>query len=120
MAEALITYPFSEEGLRSALEALGTTLDSVARNLLAMDFKGVREDPCKCPVARYLAAAVPDAKHVDVYRDSVVAYWDEESHRQQDSSDALFKVRNPPAVNAFIGQFDGIGIADLEVPDGSS
>jgi hypothetical protein len=119
MPDALISYPFTEEGLRDALEALGTTAENVGRNLLAMDFKGVREDPCRCPVARYLAAAVPDAKYMDVYRESVVAYVDAEAYGQRDPDDALFAVRTPGAVNDFIGQFDGFCHADLEVPDGS-
>ena len=111
MAEALITYPFTEEGLRSALEALGTTANAVARNLEAMGFKGCREGESNCPVANYLLASFPGVREVVVSVGSAFLYRDGQEH---------VEAPWPFAVDAFVELFDAGRFPDLEVPDASS
>lgn len=81
MAE-LITYDFSAAGLKDAIDALGTTPNAVAANLLAMGFKGVIDDCVRCPVARYVEASIVGATsavveiehaHVDNAANEIVA-----------------------------------------------
>lgn len=111
MPDALISYEFSELGLRDALEALGTTADAVARNLVAMGFKGVREEPCKCPVAKYLLGVIEGIDGVNVDMDDALIGRGEDSQ----------SVKLPRPVRYFIGDFDSGGMyRQLEAPDASS
>lgn len=111
MAEALISYPFTEEGLRSALEALGTTANAVARNLEAMGFKGCRSNSSNCPVANYLLSALPDARSVAVEFGYVWA---------RDANGVKLDVGWTDAIGDFIELFDDGRLLALEAPDASS
>jgi hypothetical protein len=111
MAEALISYPLTEEGLRSALEALGTTADAVARNLEAMGFRGCRSKESNCPVAHYALASIPDAREVSVIYGGVAAL---------NAADDRVDVPMTDAIEHFVEFFDAGGYPGLEVPDASS
>jgi hypothetical protein len=61
--------PMTEQELRrqitNALFALGNTGDEVANTLRARHIKGMRKDPCLCPVAQYLRKHGFDNVRVD-------------------------------------------------------
>ncbi len=65
MPEA-ISYPFSDEGVKAALAALGTTENAVATNLYSLGFRGVQGSESQDPLGRYLVASVKDAAHAEV------------------------------------------------------
>jgi hypothetical protein len=111
MPDALISYPFSVAGLKSALTALGTTTDAVARNLDAMGFRGCKNNDSNCPVANYLLASVSDACRVRVLCGDASVL---------DSDDNRISADWPPAVDEFIELFDNGRFPALEVPDASS
>jgi hypothetical protein len=112
MPDALISYPFTEEGLRDALAALGTSGDVVARNLSAMGFKGCRSKSSNCPVANYLLSALPDARSVEVEFGWAWA---------RDASERVkLDVDWPQPVEDFIEMFDAGLLPELEAPDASS
>ena len=57
-------FPGTVDGVEAALAALGSTPAAVAAALTAGGYGGLREDCCRCPVARYLLAVVEDAYDV--------------------------------------------------------
>lgn len=69
MPDALISYPFTEQGLRDALKALGTTPEAVHTNLIGMGFKGYLDECRNCPVANYTTAVITSAVATDVLLD---------------------------------------------------
>jgi hypothetical protein len=69
MPSSELRYPFTDEGLRDALMALGTTQAAVTTNLLAMGARGFRGVECGCPLAVYAADALTGATLAYVYLD---------------------------------------------------
>lgn len=55
---ALPAYPFTDEGLAAALDALGRNHVGVATTLLRLGFRGVACARAECPVAHYVEAAL--------------------------------------------------------------
>lgn len=122
MPDALISYPFTEEGLRGALQALGTTADAVARNLDAMGYKGCVGDENECPVANYLLDCLEGAGRVWVMEGLVHASRSYIEHGMD--VEQRLKVDMPDPVEVFVERFDaqrfpGL-IAQPEASDGSS
>ena len=80
------------------LEALGTTAAEVAESLRAMGVRGVRGNPCTCPIARYLGpgweVSGNEAAGVDVLHYRLVSL--------------------PSPVRAFLRGFDGGLYPELE------
>lgn len=112
----LISYPFSEQGLRDALVALGTTPEAVAKNLLAMGFKGEVDNCEQCPVARYLARSIEATLGVDVDLFSARLY-----SPPVDDEDDFLRADLPSPVKGFIELFDQYRYVDLlEDSDASS
>lgn len=111
MPDALISYPRTKDGVHDALKALGSSADSVARNLDAMGFKGCRSKEYRCPIANYLLAAVADAQRVSVCFGDVDV-WGPDGER----------VTAPwtDAVEDFVEYFDNGALPQLETPDASS
>jgi hypothetical protein len=114
------TYPFTEEGLTSALAALGTTPNAVATNLSAMGFRGCRDQESNCPIAHYLLASVPDMASVSVWSEA----FSETDNRtvsghvegyDLDLAQPALVVNLPAAVVAFVGVFDKGGYSDLDM-----
>jgi hypothetical protein len=110
MPDALISYPATKQGLRNALEALGTTGDAVARNLAAMGFKGCVGKASNCPIANYVMASIPEAQDVRVQFGEVSVRTDEDWNT----------VEQPEPVSDFVELFDGGRLPHLEVSDASS
>jgi hypothetical protein len=111
MPDALISYPFTVTGLKSALTALGTTADAVARNLDAMGFRGCKNSESNCPVANYLLTSITDACRVQVLCGDASVL---------DSADNRISADWPPAVDEFIELFDNGRLPSLEDSDASS
>jgi hypothetical protein len=111
MPDALIFYPFTVAGLKSALTALGTTADAVARNLDAMGFRGCKNSESNCPVANYLLASISDACRARVLCGFVDVF---------DSDEDRISAEWPSAVDEFIELFDNGRLPSLEVSDASS
>jgi len=114
------TYPFTEEGLTSALTALGTTPNAVATNLSAMGFRGCRDQESNCPVAHYLLASIPGMASVSVWSES----FNEADNRTEsghvegyhlDFDSPVLVVNLPAAVVAFVDVFDKGGYSDLDM-----
>jgi hypothetical protein len=115
----LLRYPDTDEGLKAALTALGTTLDAVVRNLSAMGVQGRRGVECECALAAYLQLVVPDAPRVHVYLDDN----DTEVHvvtgtvrRALGVGVTASAVVGGP-LPTFVRRFDGGAYPDLEVSD---
>lgn len=107
----LLRYPFTEQGLSEALEALGTTPQAVATNLSAMGFTGKVNEPLCCPVANYPRASVTSADSACVAKDeSMTLYAEVESPAHLGE---LVGGRLPQPVDAFIAQFDARLFPDL-------
>lgn len=53
-------YPFTDDGLRAALKALGGFRDEVAASLHRLGIKGTPGDPCDCPIAVYAERSLGD------------------------------------------------------------
>lgn len=111
MPDALISYPFTKDGVHDALKALGPSVDSVARNLAAMGFKGCRSKQHECPIANYLLAAITSTHRVSVGFGEVDV-WTPISER--------LTVPWTDAVGDFIEYFDNGALPELEAPDASS
>jgi len=106
-------YPFTDGGLRAALDALGSTTDEIAATLLRLGHRGVQMVACRCPIASYLTA-VMDASEVEASPASVRVHH----------LDFPFPVRGmvPTPVAAFMSRFDVGDYPDLiekEPSDGS-
>jgi hypothetical protein len=106
MTSPLISYPFTEDGLRSALRALGTSGDVVARNLDAMGFKGCRSHSANCPVANYVLSALPTPDRSGRVRRAYALNAD----------GVKLDVDQPSPVEDFVEMFDNGRLADLEAP----
>jgi hypothetical protein len=114
------TYPFTEEGLTSALTALGTTPHAVATNLSAMGFRGCRDQESNCPVAHYLLASLPDMASVSVFSEAFndATNRTESGHVEGydlDLDRPTIVVNLPAAVVAFVDVFDKGGYSDLDM-----
>lgn len=119
MSDALISYPFTEDGLRDALVALGTTPHAVATNLIGMGVTGKVNEPLCCPVANYLRASVEGARAACLGKDERSDLFAEVDREPDDES---VSIPAPAAVAGFIAQFDARLFPDLieEDSDASS
>ena len=119
MPSELIRYPFTEAGLREALEALGTTADAVATNLLAMGFRGDREECDTCPVAKYLWVSIEGIQLVDVNQDRIRIGDSAEAFEVGGGDirepDDTITVGTPSPVTEFIQRFDHGQFEDLDL-----
>jgi len=80
--------------LAQALAALPDTADGIAAHLAAADIQGRPGSACHCPIATYLTRHGFGAVHVDEIR-----IWVGEGACQR-------RMNTPPAVAAFMRQFD--------------
>jgi hypothetical protein len=112
----LIRYEFSEQGLRDALVALGTTPNAVATNLLAMGYRGYRRSDHCCPLANYLRAVIVDASSASVLLDDS----DKTPYTRVYQVPQVFVDTNGTTATAqFIRLFDRGRYTDLEASDAS-
>lgn len=107
------TYPATADGLRAALDALGTTAEAVAATLEAGGWRGKRDDCETCPTAKYLQAVIQGFTQIYVDR-SEVSLW-LQANDTDDEPDV--QVETPPAVNGFIGGFDDGEFPELHADD---
>lgn len=120
MPDPLISYPFTEEGLRNALVALGTTPNSVATNLSAMGFRGEVKEPLCCPVANYLRMSLKGATAACIGKDERDGLFAEAEDSQDSTRVDMPAIPRPVA--EFVLQFDDRRFPDLieEDPHGPS
>lgn len=107
-------YPFTDEGLRQALRALGGFRDEVASVLRRVGVKGIPGNACGCPVAVYVqrllgdGTAIVDATTVTVTRYLLVeefgSVWTDHERIEADL---------PAPVATFVRAFDLRTIPDL-------
>lgn len=117
MAEALISYEFSEQGLRSALEALGTTDAAIVTNLLRLRCFGVRGSDCDCAGAVYVRTVLPDAVKAEVFLDR----GDEEPYVvATDAHGRQVDALGSAAFGWFVRRFDYGQHPELVISDASS
>lgn len=103
-------YPFTEEGVSSALAALGLDPDDVADELGQMGRHGVPGSDCRCPIATYLLAVVERCGRVGVFLDDALGREDE-AHAElsgvdEDGEPMTIIVPLTAAVIVFIRRFD--------------
>jgi hypothetical protein len=97
--------PYTEDGLRDALHALGAHATTVAETLTTHGHRGQRGCASRCPIARYLAHEFPDVVGVDVDTD-IATLWlsgDPDGHHL---GDCRVTVDMPLPVAVFVRRFD--------------
>lgn len=110
MADSTVEYPFTDEGLRAALEALGGTGEVVAETLRRLGKRGNRRECADCPVARYLWDLWPDVtsvsvgEHDDIRVERVVVVADSLGYSERVGE--RITAPEPPGVAQFIERFD--------------
>lgn len=101
-------YPFSDDGVTAALDALGNDGAEVAEALRRLHIEGIQHDCLHCPGAMYLAGLYPDTDvHVDrsyVRLDRVVRGFDEDGHPTRDEE--TVRIDTPGPIVEFIAEFD--------------
>lgn len=110
------TYSLSEEGVTAALADLDKGgSEDVAIRLAELGILGIQGDDCACPVANYLARALPNVETVTVARGEVYArgtvYEDLDGFPQP--LDVLLHAELPDSVDAFVADFDAGVYPDL-------
>jgi hypothetical protein len=114
----LIRYPFTDQGLRDCLVALGTTETAVATILSAMGVRGRRGVECGCPLAVYVATVLDVATNAYVYLDDN----DTEVHvlaqcRTDGVTVGQVSATAGGPLPIFVRRFDLGRFPELEVPD---
>jgi hypothetical protein len=103
-------YPFTEDGVLSALRALGPTSAEVRQNLAALGIKAPVQVEHSCPIALYLQKAVGGAQ---------VSVWDVDITltRQVIEDGQVFTedvvVDTPDHIGAFVIRFDAEDYPEL-------
>jgi hypothetical protein len=104
----MTTYPFTVEGLSSALAALGSTPAQVADTLLDGGHRGRPGCDATCPVAEYLTFLYPDTT-CSVTEDPpdwlIAEVW---------TANRSVQTRLPLAVLTFVVDFDHGRYAELD------
>lgn len=98
-SETLVGWgPYLVSLVDVALEALGTTVEEVAAELLKGGFKGVPRRACECPVALYLSHAlnVPTDSVAVAFSDAVLMW----------GNSGPISIPLPGAVSQFVNDFD--------------
>lgn len=116
MPDPLISYPFTEQGLRDALEALGTTDSAIATNLLGMGYRGKRGSENFCPVANYVRSSIIGAYTASVLLDEKEEPYISVIGQSGARVDSIWTY----TLGEFIWQFDSGEHPELEAPDASS
>lgn len=106
----LRTFDFSDEGLKQALDALGTSANAVAGNLEAMGICGRVNEPDCCPVANYLRTSIQGATGACIGRDEDLTLYAQVEGSGESHVDAP---AIPTAVAGFVVQFDAQRYPDL-------
>lgn len=95
-----------KERVEVLLRSLGDTADEVADSLRARSIKGTRDDGCKCPIAKVIAAEIPESSGAE---------WDDEDGKWFVSQGYVRTPAGdlwpPAAVSEFIEIFDDFGIS---------
>lgn len=107
------TYPFTDEGVTSALVALGLDPEDVADDLLEAGYFGVPGSDCKCPIAHYLMDVVEGAVDVGVFLDDALGREDNAHARLENAAGDVLHVDLTAAVIVFIRRFDASKYPDL-------
>ncbi len=101
-------YPFTDEGLTAALDALGNDGAEVAESLRRKGIEGIQHDCLHCPVAMYLAGLYPDADvavdRTNTRLERVVRGFDEDGHPTRDEETVRVDTTGP--IVDFIREFD--------------
>ena len=113
MAEA---YPFTDEGVTAALDALGDDSHAVARALERLGVTGNRDSCEQCLIANYLDRVYPGLSRVEVNREAIVlelrvVTFDE---GRTDIDHAWLRVDTTDPISDFIGDFDAARYPNLE------
>lgn len=98
-------YPLTPEGIRRALEALGSTPAAVAARLIEGGHLGIPGDCTACPVVRYLEARFPGSHSVVATEGACAVYL-------TPAGDPLV-ARMTDAVTGFIDRFDNDDFREL-------
>lgn len=110
------TYPFTEDGVRAAMQALGALPNAVAETLSRAALAGKPGDDCGCPVALYLQAVIQEHPRAGIYYDDrrwFACLW----MRDLGAASEL-NVNLPDAVRDFVLAFDQGEYPDL-IEEGS-
>lgn len=105
------TYPFTEEGLNAAFEALGDRAGLIADRLVAMGIKGKPGDDTCCALANYLKTVIEGVAYASV-GDALVDLrrnWFEDG----DPVVEYLEADTPDAAADFIYVFDAREYPDL-------
>lgn len=107
-------YPFTEEGLRDALKALGRRRQKVRRTLRKHRCLGDPDSCNSCPVAMYLMQifGTDDVVVEDRATLTLDRFVDEGNGRYYEATDRI-SVAVPPPVFDFMNSFDALQYPDL-------
>ena len=102
-------YPFTEEGVTAALDALGDMSEQVAESLKQRGIHGTRGQCATCPLANYLRSLFPDAE-VYVDRESIRLRRDVQciEDGRVDLDEEAVEVETPDPCADFIGDYDDL------------
>lgn len=106
----MTTYPFTEEGVAQALQALGATPNMVAEYLSREALAGKPKDDCGCPVALYLQAVIEEHPRAGIYHDD---HWFACVWSRDRTNNVEMEVDLPAAVRDFVLAFDRSEYPDL-------
>lgn len=108
-------YPFTEEGVERAVDALGDTSQDMAEELRRLGQHGDRDSCETCPLANYLRSLFPDAEvyvdreHIRLTR-TVVTVED----GRVDRDEQYIRIETSYAAADFIGDMDDARYPHLE------